>query len=119
MGQIRHFRLVRAVLLPSACFALFQARSCLIWFSACPDRLSLLPSADNQHLVSNAAIDLIDRLLRYEHTERLTAAEAMQHEYFAPIREAEAIRLHEEEKARAARGAAQDTTLFFPESDIH
>ncbi|GAA5964732.1 hypothetical protein JCM8115_005712 [Rhodotorula mucilaginosa] len=68
-------------------------------------------TSDNQHLVSNAAIDLIDRLLRYEHTERLTAAEAMQHEYFAPIREAEAIRLQEEEKARAARGAPQVTFM--------
>jgi len=33
------------------------------------------------------AIDLLDKLLRYDHQERLTAAEAMQHEFFDPVRE--------------------------------
>ncbi|GAA5885872.1 hypothetical protein JCM3774_005809 [Rhodotorula dairenensis] len=76
-------------------------------------------TSDNQHLVSNEAIDLIDRLLQYEHTERLTAGEAMQHEYFAPIREAEAIRLQEEEKVRAARGAPQVTFMSLtPSGDV-
>ncbi|POY72134.1 putative Non-specific serine/threonine protein kinase [Rhodotorula taiwanensis] len=64
-------------------------------------------TSDNQHLISNAAIDLIDRLLQYEHTERPTAAEAMRHEYFAPVREAEEVRKREEEKARKAAGAPQ------------
>ncbi|KAI4369975.1 hypothetical protein MLD38_018364 [Melastoma candidum] len=34
-------------------------------------------NADNQHLVSPKAIDFLDKLLRYDHQERLTAREAM------------------------------------------
>ena len=41
---------------------------------------------ENQHLVSHDALDFLDRLLRYDHQERLTAEEAMQHPYFNPIR---------------------------------
>ena len=43
-------------------------------------------NADNQHLVSAEAIDFIDKLLRYDHQERLTAKEAMAHPYLAPVR---------------------------------
>ncbi|GAA6026088.1 hypothetical protein JCM8202_002516 [Rhodotorula sphaerocarpa] len=64
-------------------------------------------TSDNEHLVSNAAIDLLDRLLRYEHTDRPTAREAMAHEYFEAVRAAEKVRLREEEKARRAAGAPQ------------
>ncbi|KAL7409591.1 kinase-like domain-containing protein [Mrakia frigida] len=46
-------------------------------------------NADNQHLVSAEATDFIDRLLRYDHQERLTAKEAQAHPYFAPVRDAE------------------------------
>ncbi|KAI6223639.1 Serine threonine protein kinase-related and Aminotransferase domain containing protein [Aphelenchoides fujianensis] len=42
-------------------------------------------SAENQHLVSAEAIDFLDKLLRYDHAERLTAKEAMDHAYFAPV----------------------------------
>lgn len=66
----------------------------------------LRPVPDNEHLVSNAAIDLLDRLLRYEHTDRPTAREAMAHEYFEAVRAAEKVRLREEEKARRAAGEA-------------
>lgn len=38
--------------------------------------------SENQHLVSPEAIDLLDKLLRYNHQERLTAREAMDHPYF-------------------------------------
>ncbi|ONM51108.1 CK2 protein kinase alpha 4 [Zea mays] len=34
-------------------------------------------NADNQHLVSHEAIDFLDKLLRYDHQDRLTAREAM------------------------------------------
>lgn len=47
-------------------------------------------SQDNQHLVSDEAMDFLDKLLRYDHQERLTAQEAMAHPYFAPVREREA-----------------------------
>ncbi|KAH7399363.1 kinase-like domain-containing protein [Pyrenochaeta sp. MPI-SDFR-AT-0127] len=45
-------------------------------------------NADNQRFVSNDAIDFLDKLLRYDHQERLTAKEAMAHPYFAPVRQA-------------------------------
>ena len=41
---------------------------------------------NNKDLVSQEFLDLIDRLLRYDHQERLTAKEAMKHAYFDPIR---------------------------------
>ncbi len=47
-------------------------------------------TAENSHLVSDEAIDLLNKLLRYDHQERLTAIEAQAHEYFAPVRAAEA-----------------------------
>jgi len=40
----------------------------------------------NQHLASHAAFDLMDQLLRYDHHARATAAEALAHEYFDPVR---------------------------------
>merc|ERR1712179_383763 len=42
-------------------------------------------NTENQALVSTEAIDLLDKLLRYDHQERLTAREAMGHPYFSPI----------------------------------
>ncbi|CAD6184143.1 unnamed protein product [Caenorhabditis auriculariae] len=41
--------------------------------------------AENQHLVSQEALDFLDKLLRYDHATRLTAKEAMAHEYFKPV----------------------------------
>ncbi|XP_031495186.1 casein kinase II subunit alpha-2-like isoform X1 [Nymphaea colorata] len=46
-------------------------------------------NADNQHLVSPEAIDFLDKLLRYDHQDRLTAREAMAHPYFLQVRAAE------------------------------
>jgi len=40
---------------------------------------------ENQHLVSPEAVDLLDKLLRYDHQERLSPTEAMRHPYFAPL----------------------------------
>ncbi|MCH0629205.1 casein kinase II subunit alpha/alpha' [Kocuria palustris] len=42
---------------------------------------------NNQHLVSDEFLDFIDKLLRYDHQERLTAQEAMDHAYFDPVRQ--------------------------------
>ena len=39
-----------------------------------------------EHLVSEEFLDFIDKLLRYDHQERLTAKEAMDHPYFDPVR---------------------------------
>ena len=41
---------------------------------------------ENQHFVSDEAIDFLDKLLRYDHQERLTAQEAQSHPYFDPVR---------------------------------
>jgi len=42
---------------------------------------------ENQRFVSDAAIDFLDRLLRYDHQERPTAREAQDHPYFEPVRQ--------------------------------
>eukprot|EP00879_Flechtneria_rotunda_P016319 GHRR01017074.1.p1 GENE.GHRR01017074.1~~GHRR01017074.1.p1 ORF type:complete len:216 (+),score=43.38 GHRR01017074.1:60-707(+) len=47
---------------------------------------------DNAHLISPEALSLLTELLRYDHQMRPTAAEAMGHSYFAPVRP-----LHEQE----------------------
>ncbi len=43
-------------------------------------------SKTNRHLISDAALSFLDGLLRFDHQQRLTAAEAQAHPYFAPIR---------------------------------
>ncbi|KAH9608432.1 hypothetical protein KSS87_008705 [Heliosperma pusillum] len=50
-------------------------------------------NADNQHLVSPEALDFLDKLLRYDHQDRLTAKEAMAHPYFSQVRAAESSRM--------------------------
>ena len=35
--------------------------------------------------MSQEALDLVSKLLRYDHQERLTSEEAQSHEYFAPV----------------------------------
>lgn len=37
---------------------------------------------ENRRFTSNEALDFLDHLLRYDHQERLTAKEAMEHPYF-------------------------------------
>lgn len=44
----------------------------------------------NRHLVNAEAIDLLDRMLQYDHRKRPTCMEAMSHPYFEPVREEEA-----------------------------
>ncbi|KAF7798563.1 hypothetical protein EIP86_009785 [Pleurotus ostreatoroseus] len=43
-------------------------------------------NADNRPNASHEVLDLLDRLLRYDHCERLTAAEALSHTYFNMVR---------------------------------
>ncbi|KAI9591532.1 kinase-like domain-containing protein [Syncephalis fuscata] len=45
-------------------------------------------NAENERYYSAEAIDFLDRLLRYDHQERLTPQEAMAHPYFEPVRNA-------------------------------
>jgi casein kinase II subunit alpha len=42
---------------------------------------------DNQHLCPPAALDLLDKLLKYDCAERIPTTDAMEHAYFAPIRQ--------------------------------
>lgn len=44
---------------------------------------------ENRKFVSPEAIDFLDSLLRYDHAERLTAREAMEHPFLAAVRAAE------------------------------
>jgi len=39
-------------------------------------------TSENQRYISNEAVDFLDKLLRYDHQERLTAREAQAHSYF-------------------------------------
>ncbi|KAF7639224.1 Protein kinase domain-containing protein [Meloidogyne graminicola] len=41
--------------------------------------------SENQHLVTPEAIDFLDKLLRYDHQDRLTARESMEHPFFYPV----------------------------------
>ncbi|KAK3181291.1 Casein kinase II subunit alpha' [Lecanicillium sp. MT-2017a] len=49
-------------------------------------------TSENQRFVSNEAIDFLDKLLRYDHQERLTAKEAQDHAYFDPVRDPEVFK---------------------------
>eukprot|EP00976_Prorocentrum_cordatum_P102246 1192958-Prorocentrum_minimum.AAC.6 len=46
-------------------------------------------NSENSHLVSPEALDFLDKLLRYDHQERLTSKEAQAHPYFNPVRQQE------------------------------
>ncbi len=39
-------------------------------------------TTENQLFATEDALDFLDKLLRYDHQERLTAKEAMEHHYF-------------------------------------
>jgi casein kinase II subunit alpha len=41
---------------------------------------------ENEKFANPDAVDFLDKLLKYNHQERLTAKEAMAHRYFDPVR---------------------------------
>lgn len=43
-------------------------------------------TAENKHLVSEEALDLLSKMLLYDHQERILPSEAKEHKYFDPIR---------------------------------
>ncbi|KAF9596462.1 hypothetical protein IFM89_012167 [Coptis chinensis] len=43
-------------------------------------------NVENQHLVSPEAIDFLDKRLRYDHQDRLSAQETMAHPYLSQVR---------------------------------
>ena len=44
-------------------------------------------TSQNEHLVSEEALDLLSKMLRYDHAERITPKDAMEHTYFKPVKE--------------------------------
>ena len=44
-------------------------------------------NVENKHLVSEEAIDLLEKMLVYDKNERITPAEAIKHPYFKSITE--------------------------------
>ena len=40
---------------------------------------------ENRHMVSREAFDLLSKMLKYDHTERITAKDAMEHPYFKDV----------------------------------
>lgn len=53
---------------------------------------------DNSHLATPEALDFIDKLLKYDHADRLTAKEAMSHPWLAPVKAAAAAKRMQEER---------------------
>lgn len=41
----------------------------------------------NESLITEDALDLLDQMLRYDHAERTTPKDAMDHPYFKPIKD--------------------------------
>uniref|UniRef100_A0A0G4H9Y7 non-specific serine/threonine protein kinase n=1 Tax=Chromera velia CCMP2878 TaxID=1169474 RepID=A0A0G4H9Y7_9ALVE len=64
---------------------------------------------ENQHLVSNEFLDLIDKMLVYDHAERVLPREAMEHPYFAAVREEERNAPHPLPAPVAPAAAASST----------
>ncbi|KAI0001576.1 Pkinase-domain-containing protein [Russula vinacea] len=48
-------------------------------------------TSENQRYITNEAIDFLDKLLRYDHQDRLTAREAQAHPYFDPVRNSSTV----------------------------
>jgi casein kinase II subunit alpha len=75
----------------------------------------------NAHLCPPEAIDLLERVLVYDHAARLTCIEAMQHKYFDPVRaQSKSASASATQDASATGGAAaawlsvkQPTQNFF------
>lgn len=65
--------------------------------------------SENQHLVSAEAVDFLDKLLRYDHQERLTAKEAMQHPYFYPV-------VENEQRSKQDLAASVTSRKFYSEN---
>lgn len=42
---------------------------------------------ENQHLVTQDALDFLDKCLEYDHAERITSTDALNHPFLAPVAE--------------------------------
>lgn len=60
--------------------------TCLTWLYSYPKKpWTRFVTSENGRLITNEAIDFLDKLLRYDHQERLTAKEAQGHAYFGEL----------------------------------
>nr|GMD29060.1 casein kinase II subunit alpha-2-like [Ipomoea batatas] len=57
------------------------------------EAVALKPDGKKNCIVSDQAIDFLDKLLRYDHQDKLTAKEAMAHPYYFQVRAAENSRV--------------------------
>ncbi|GAA5885139.1 hypothetical protein JCM16303_005872 [Sporobolomyces ruberrimus] len=81
-----------------------------------PKPWTKLVTAENSKYISVEALDLVDKLLQYDHAARPTAVEAMQHPYFNQVRQADLQRKMEEEASRAGQTPAE-TAIFMSTSE--
>lgn len=44
-------------------------------------------NSTNEHLMSDEALYLLSKMLKYDHAERITPNDAMEHSYFKPVKE--------------------------------
>ncbi|GAA6001845.1 hypothetical protein JCM5350_005036, partial [Sporobolomyces pararoseus] len=70
---------------------------------------------ENKKYISDEALDLVDKLLQYDHVARPTAKEAMEHPYFNQVRQADLQRKMEAEALRAGNSPAE-TAIFMSTS---
>ncbi len=83
--RISSHRSVKSLLVGAAPFSrllLSSGGCCVCARRQSRKRWEQFVQTENQHLVSPEALDLLDKLLRYDHQQRLTATEAMEHPYF-------------------------------------
>lgn len=57
---------------------------------------------ENQRFTQPDALDLLDKLLQYDHQARPTAVEAMAHKYFDPIRNVDMLAMDAQQREAAA-----------------
>lgn len=55
-------------------------------------------NAENRLLAPSDALDLLDKLLRFDHQERLTAREAMAHPYFRHVHAQQMYQLQQQQQ---------------------
>eukprot|EP00808_Paulinella_micropora_P026782 g6798.t1 len=68
----------------------------------------------NRHLATDDALDLLDKLLVFDHQKRLTCKEAMAHPYYAEVRRREAVA--QDEMFTSASASSSSSSSSVPNS---
>jgi len=71
---------------------------------------SKLVTPENRMLAVPEALDLLDKLLRFDHLERLTAREAMAHPYFRQVHAQQMLALQQQQQQQQQQAAQQQQT---------